>query len=1000
MPVFGEYETNDEPLAVTPTRNQTTTVWLARKSGAQDGRQYAIKCLAIHRDERTHVSDETLGADPGLEFIETLKQLKKAQAQGSRDFSPIHAFGTSDQGCWYATDFCARGSLKTWINLRGGVDSAALHRVVSCLAEGCNSLKRICGRSHGNLKPGNVLLHGKSRPMKSTPLLMVDPMPVSTTRVAGLGPDNRLMVQDIFEAQDLRAIGEIILQLVEGRLIESGADYNFPVESSPEWEKLGKDGQRWRALCNRLIDPQLQLEKTNLAWLAKHYRTGLDIPKVLLPVAAAAVIVAMAGAAIYAYAAGGFERHVRAAGTARNDGDWIVAAQEIHKALKIKPADPEALKLSAQILKDLVQAGQKEVAAGNWKTAQQDVDQAKTLKPNDPAVAAVDQKLQRGKAYQAAMDAGQQAFENKNYDEAIRQANVAMENFPRDGAAELLQADSQNAKKAIEMQAAGAREHGYQVAMAALRAAQASGNYDEAIRQADTALDYKPDDANAARLRAEAQNARDAAAAKVAAARQAYEAAMQAGRHALEKSNYAEAIRQANIALANEPGDSDAGLLQNQALSQQKAAAEAQARQQRYETAMTAGRTALSDGKFDDAVRQAQIALANEPGDADAIKLQNDAQQQGKAAAEAQARREKYYNAMAAGRTALSNKQYDEAIRQANIALANQPNDSAASQLKNDAQSQAAAAADAQVRQRNYDSAMAAARDALQKKKYDAAIAQAKVALQNEPGDQDAAQLQDDAQAQLKAAADAAARKQNYNTAMAAGRGAFSKGQFRDAMADADTALTNEPDDAQAAQLRSNAQAQQQKIDEAQARQQRYDNAMAAGSAAFSNGKFEEAIRQAKIALATRPGDVPATKLQANALVGLFNAYVADGNADLSKGNYKEAMQYAKAALAIKDDGAAQNLEAQAEAAQKALANLDGQLGILMKEFGVDQQRDSSVAPNARATKIAEIDDPRYVTQYLMLTTNLEQGYLKGGWLDQERRRDILQHIRKNLNNY
>jgi tetratricopeptide (TPR) repeat protein len=999
MPVFGEYETNDEPFAVTPSRNQTTTVWLARKSGAQDGRQFAIKCLAIHRNERTHTSDESLGADPGLEFIETVKQLKRAEAEGARDFAPILAFGSSDFGSWYATEFCARGSLKTWINLRGGMDPSSLRRVVSSLAEGCKSLKRICGRSHGNLKPSNVLLHGKSRPLKSTPLLMVDPMPVSTTRIGELGSDNRMMVQNIFEAQDLRSIGELILQLVEGRLIESGSDYNFPVESSPAWQKLGKDEPQWRGLCNRLIDPQLELEKTNLDWLAKECPTGGSAQKLLIPVGAAVVLAAV-GAAIFALSSGGFQRHVRAADTARNDGDWMVAAQEIHKALKMKPSDPQALKLGGEIFSDLVKAAQKEVAVGNWNTAQEEIDRAKILRPEDPALASVNQKLQRGKAYQAAMDAGQQAFENKNYDEAVRQANIAMQNYPDDKAAEQLQADCANAKQAIAMQEAGAREHGYEVAITAVRNALAAGNYDAAIRQADTALDYKPDDADANRLKLEAQNARDAAAAKATQARQDYEAAMQAGRHALEKNNFDEAIRQANAALASEPGDADANQLASEAARQQKAAAEAQERQQRYAAAMSAGRNALSAGQFDEAARQAQVALVNEPGDADAIKLQNDAQAQAKATAEAQARHNKYDAAMAAGHGALSNQQYDEAVRQADIALANEPGDSAAMQLKNDAQSQAKAAVDAQVRRRAYQAAMTAARAALQTSDYATAIAQANIALQNEPNDPDATSLENEATDRAKAAADAAARKQNYTTAMTAGRAAYAKGQFKDAISDADTALANEPDDSQAAQLKSNAQSQQDKIDAAAAREQRYQNAMTAGHDAYSAGKFQEAIRQAKEALATKPGDAPATHLETDATAGLFNAYIASGDAALSKGDYNQAAKYAKAALDIRDDPAAQALESRAETAAKTLADLDSKLGTLMKNFGVSQQSGSTVIPDAKATKVTEIDDPRYVTAYLMLTTNLEAGYIKGGWLDLEKRRDILQHIRKNLNNY
>ena len=999
MPVFGEYETNDEPLAVTPARNQTTTIWLARKSGAQDGRQFAIKCLAVHRDDRTHASDETLGADPGLEFIETVKQLKKAQAEGCRDFAPIHAFGTSDLGSWYATDYCSRGSLKNWINLRGDMDSAALRQVVSSLTEGCKSLKRICGRSHGNLKPSNVLLHGKSRPLKSTPLLMVDPMSVSTTRLSELTSDNRTMVQNIFEAQDLRAIGELILQLVEGRLIESGADYNYPIESSPIWQKLGKDEPRWRGLCNRLIDPQLDLSKTNLDWLAKQCPAGVSAQVILIP-AGAAIVLAAAGAAIYLLASGGFQRHVRAADTARNDGDLIVASQEIQKALKMKPNDSKAVNLRRQILSDLVQAANKEVAVENWNTAQQEIDQANTLSPGDTEVARVDQKLQHGKAYDAAINAGQQAFENKNYDEAVRQANIALGNVPGDKEAEQLLEECAPAKNAIEMRKAGERQHGYDLAISAVRSALGAGSYDEAVRQADIALDYEPGDAEASRLKTEAQNARAAATAKATTARQAYESAMQSGRHALENNNYAEAMRQADAALENEPGDSDANQLKSEAAGRQKIAAEAQAQRQQYESAITAGHNALTAGNYDEAINQAQAALAIEPGDADATKLISDAQTQKEAAAEAVAHRKKYAAAIAAGRSALSNKQFDEAVRQANIALDNEPGDSDATQLKMDAQAQEKSAAEVLARQRKYEAAIAAARNALQKGNFDTAIAQAKAALEIEPGDQEGTQIEGDAEARAKAAADAAARKQNYDAAMSAGRAAYSKGQYHEAMSDADTALENEPDDSQANQLKSNAQIQQQKIDEAQARRQRYDNAMTAGGAAFSSGKYEEAIRQAKIALDNQPGDAPATKLQADALAGLFTAYIATGNADLSKGNYKEAMQYAQAAMRIKDDPAAQTLEAQAEAAQKTLAGLDATLATLMKRLGVDQESGSSITPDARENKITEIDDPRLVTQYLTYTTNLEAQYVKGGWLDQERRRDILQHIRKNLNNY
>jgi tetratricopeptide (TPR) repeat protein len=995
MPVFGEFESNDEPLAVTPTRNQTTTVWLARKSGAQDGRQFAVKCLAVHRDERTHGIDEALGTDPGLEFIETVKQLKKAQAEGCRDFAPILAFGTSDAGSWYATEYCARGSLKSWINLRGGMDSAALRQVVSSLADGCKSLKRICGRSHGNLKPSNVLLCGKARPLKSTPLLMVDPMPVSTTRVSELGMDNRMMVQSIFEAQDLRAIGEIILQLVEGRLIESGADYNYPVESSPAWQRLGKDEPRWRGLCNRLIDPQLDLGKTNLEWLAKQCPAGFSAQIILIP-AAAAVVVA-AGAAIYLFAPSGFQRHYRAADTARNDGDLIVAAQEIQEALKSKPGNAQAVNLSRQILSDLVKAANKEVSVENWNTAEQDINQANTLSPGDPDVSRVDQRLQRGKAYDAAINAGQQAFENKNYDEAIRQANIALMNMPGDKEAEEMLDECATAKNVIEIGKSGERKHFYDLAISAVRSAMAAGSYDEAIRQADTALDYEPGDTEASRLRIEAQEAEQAAKTKAAEAQQAYDRAMQAGRHALENNDYDEAITQANVALENKPGDADASQLKSQAADRKNIANEAQEKRQQYTKALNAGRYALTAGNYDEAINQAQAALAIQPNDTDATKLLSDAQTQKTALAEAAAHRNSYNAAMTAGKSAIASKQYDEALQQAKIALDNEPGDSDAMQLKTDAQ----AGIEAQVRQRKYNAAIAAAQDALQRGDYKTASAQAKVALENEPGDQTATTIEGEAGNQEAAAKIAAAHKQNYDAAMDAGNAAYAKGQYSEAIGDADTALENQPDDSQADQLKNNAQAQLEKIKAAKEREQRYENAMTAGNTALSAGQYQEALRQANTALRnSRPDDAPATKLQTEATTGLFIADIAAGNADLSKGNFTEAIQYAEAARKLKDDPAAQALETQAESLRKKLAYLDGQLAIMMKYFGVDRQSGSSIVPDARYSKVPTIDDASYRTKCLILTTNLANEYLRGGWLDQEKRQGIIQEIRINLNNY
>src|SRR6266568_4266118 len=181
MPVFGEYETIGEPFAVTEERGHTSTVWQARKSGANDARLYVVKCY-LPRTRQPKLGEarpeEALGDDPFREYIEGIKQLKKAQSEGGSCLSPIHAFGIHpDEGAWYVTDFFPGKSLKEWITLRGRVDGAGLRNVVYSALTGCLALKRSRGYSHGNLKTSNVFLLGKPRPLRERPLLLTDPYP-------------------------------------------------------------------------------------------------------------------------------------------------------------------------------------------------------------------------------------------------------------------------------------------------------------------------------------------------------------------------------------------------------------------------------------------------------------------------------------------------------------------------------------------------------------------------------------------------------------------------------------------------------------------------------------------------------------------------------------------------------------------------------------------------------------------------------------------------------
>lgn len=304
MPIFGDFETIGEPVAVTEYRHHTTTVWRARKAGSGTEATFAIKCFVPHPTVGKEESDEEkLERNQALEFLEGIKQLKKAHAEGGRNLCPVHAFGYADEGTWYATDFYPRNTLKAWISRRGSMDDAALAQVVRCVCAAALALKRSRGYSHGNLKPSNIFLVGKPRPLRQTPLALGDVYPSGAAPLARLedaaNREAKELLGSVMEVQDLRALGELLLQLVEGRLVSSAYDYNYPIAASPAWERLGRHAERWRELCNRLLDPQLSLTKINFESLTREFRPSAVAGKLPLIAGAIGVIVLIASGAVY-----------------------------------------------------------------------------------------------------------------------------------------------------------------------------------------------------------------------------------------------------------------------------------------------------------------------------------------------------------------------------------------------------------------------------------------------------------------------------------------------------------------------------------------------------------------------------------------------------------------------------------------------------------------------------------------------------------------------------
>jgi tetratricopeptide (TPR) repeat protein len=910
MPTFGPYETlSDEPVAERRERGHSTTVWRARREDAADGRVYAIKVFTPkHRESAQGTDTEELDGDPCLAFIEGVKRLGKAQQEGGRCLAKVLDMGRVDGGVWVAGEYRERGSLEDFIARKLSPGTTGLRHVVASVVTGCLSLKRSSGWPHGGLKPSNVLLASEGPALLKTAIELTDAYPASLTVINRLGVEDRHDVEEMLaqaiELQDLRCIGELILQLVEQRPVRNAYDYNYPIQISPAWTGLGREGEWWLALCNRLLDPHLSPEVLSLESLAHEVqpprsRMPLPSPKVLVGAGVAAlVLLVLSGSVLMVkkFKAGSalkaqqdYQVATNAAGIALLASDHAEAIQQAQTALRIKPSDPAATAL---------------------------LDKAR-------AEQAARETRQREERYQAAASAAQSALVQRNYTEVIRQADLALDLRPGDAVAERLKAQARQALSELTQ-----AERDYQTATNAAVAALRQRDFTDAIRQADAALAVRPNDPVATQLKSDAEGGQREA----AQAEEAYQAATNAAGVALRNRNLGEAIRQADLALGLKPGDLPATRLKTTAEQEREALATAE---QNYQSATNAAAAALRAGDYAEAIRQADLALAVKSGDSVASTLGKQAQDG--LATLARAERE-YQTATNAAGAALRERDFPETIRQADIALKLKPDDSTATRLKADATAGAAAAA--RVEQ-DYQSATNRAGLALRQGNLSEAIREADVALELKPGDAAASRLKADANAQALATT---RLEEDYQSATNRAGQALAGNRFEEAIREAVVALKLKPGDPVASKLQADAKAGAT----AMARvEQEYRSATNAAGVALRGMRYTDAIKQADVALGFRPGDAVATRIKEDAQQAQAAALKVEGDYQaatnaaataLRQGNFREAIQQANAALALKaGDTAAQGIR------QQAQASLDYQAAMTAAQAAM-QQRDYASA--------------------------------------------------------
>ena len=282
--------------------------------------------------------------------------------------------------------------------------------------------------------------------------------------------------------------------------------------------------------------------------------------------------------------------------------------------------------------------------------------------------------------YDKAMTEASAALEKQNFSEAIARAEAALLLKPGDPAAANLKRDTSMRQQ--EQAAQTQRQKQFTHAVEAGQAAFDKNDFTTALAQADLALSFKTNDPVADKLRDAAKSQMNRVALAVADRQNKYDSAVKAAGAALLAGNFDEAIRQADAALTNVAGDAGALKLKDDALKALADVAAQAQREKHYQAAMTTGQKAYETKDYAGAITQAVVALANRAGDAAAAKLKTDAEaRQAEIAAQAE-RENNYQSAMAAAQSAYSRKDFSEAIKNADAALLNHAGDTNAIALK------------------------------------------------------------------------------------------------------------------------------------------------------------------------------------------------------------------------------------------------------------------------------------------------------------------------------
>jgi hypothetical protein len=230
MPEFGQFQILS-PLKLT----DHGSVNVATRIGDGD-RRYALKVYPVPAEATNGGvpnGDDDEEISPRWEaqyFLDHARVQQKLIAGGASHWAAVHDLGMTPAGAYVVLDYCPR-SVQTLLDEKAQPTPAQLHSLATGVLAGLQELKRLRGRSHGDLKPANVLLDG-SADLAAAKILLTDPGPPAAAARAG-------------EDGDLRELGEMLRALVVADATGESANR--------AWDRLGAKSNAWREYVGGLL---------------------------------------------------------------------------------------------------------------------------------------------------------------------------------------------------------------------------------------------------------------------------------------------------------------------------------------------------------------------------------------------------------------------------------------------------------------------------------------------------------------------------------------------------------------------------------------------------------------------------------------------------------------------------------------------------------------------------------------------------------------------------